>query len=43
MADEEQRFGVKDKEKIKELSQDDVLTLSATPMYRGPLQMSFPV
>lgn len=40
IVDEEQRFGVKDKEKIKELSQDvDVLTLSATPIPRT-LQMS---
>ncbi|MBP3431495.1 MAG: transcription-repair coupling factor [Clostridia bacterium] len=33
--DEEQRFGVKDKEKIKQLKSDiDVLTLSATPIPR---------
>lgn len=33
--DEEQRFGVKDKEKIKEIKQNiDVLTLSATPIPR---------
>lgn len=33
--DEEQRFGVKDKEKIKKLKQNvDVLTLSATPIPR---------
>ena len=33
--DEEQRFGVKDKEKIKELKKNiDVLTLSATPIPR---------
>ncbi len=33
--DEEQRFGVKDKEKIKKLKSDiDVLTLSATPIPR---------
>ena len=38
--DEEQRFGVKHKEKIKELSEAvDVLTLSATPIPRT-LQMS---
>ena len=38
--DEEQRFGVKDKEKIKQLKQTiDVLTLSATPIPRT-LQMS---
>ena len=38
--DEEQRFGVKHKEKIKEISEDiDVLTLSATPIPRT-LQMS---
>lgn len=38
--DEEQRFGVKHKEKIKELKTDvDVLTLSATPIPRT-LQMS---
>ncbi|NLW52367.1 MAG: transcription-repair coupling factor [Tissierellia bacterium] len=38
--DEEQRFGVKHKEKIKEITQDiDVLTLSATPIPRT-LQMS---
>lgn len=38
--DEEQRFGVKDKEKIKELAENvDVLTLSATPIPRT-LQMS---
>lgn len=38
--DEEQRFGVKDKEKIKQLRQNiDVLTLSATPIPRT-LQMS---
>lgn len=38
--DEEQRFGVKDKEKLKELKTNlDVLTLSATPIPRT-LQMS---
>lgn len=38
--DEEQRFGVEQKEKIKELKKDvDVLTLSATPIPRT-LQMS---
>ncbi|MGL4382161.1 MAG: transcription-repair coupling factor, partial [Bacilli bacterium] len=38
--DEEQRFGVKDKEKIKQLALNvDVLTLSATPIPRT-LQMS---
>ncbi|MDF9866731.1 transcription-repair coupling factor (superfamily II helicase) [Bacilli bacterium PM5-3] len=38
--DEEQRFGVKDKEKIKQLRNNiDVLTLSATPIPRT-LQMS---
>ncbi len=38
--DEEQRFGVRDKEKIKKLSENiDVLTLSATPIPRT-LQMS---
>ena len=38
--DEEQRFGVKHKEKIKEMTEDiDVLTLSATPIPRT-LQMS---
>lgn len=38
--DEEQRFGVKDKEKIKQLKTNvDVLTLSATPIPRT-LQMS---
>ena len=38
--DEEQRFGVKHKEKIKEMSEEiDVLTLSATPIPRT-LQMS---
>lgn len=38
--DEEQRFGVKHKEKIKEISENiDVLTLSATPIPRT-LQMS---
>lgn len=38
--DEEQRFGVKDKEKIKQLKKNvDVLTLSATPIPRT-LQMS---
>lgn len=40
IVDEEQRFGVRQKEKIKELSKDiDVLTLSATPIPRT-LQMS---
>ena len=40
MVDEEQRFGVEHKEKIKELKQNiDVLTLSATPIPRT-LQMS---
>ena len=40
IVDEEQRFGVKHKEKIKEMSEDiDVLTLSATPIPRT-LQMS---
>lgn len=40
IVDEEQRFGVRQKEKIKELTQDiDVLTLSATPIPRT-LQMS---
>ena len=40
IVDEEQRFGVKDKEKIKELKANvDVLTLSATPIPRT-LQMS---
>ena len=40
IVDEEQRFGVEQKEKIKELKQDvDVLTLSATPIPRT-LQMS---
>lgn len=35
IVDEEQRFGVSDKEKIKELKQDvDVLTLTATPIPR---------
>ena len=35
MVDEEQRFGVTHKEKLKELSrQVDVLTLSATPIPR---------
>ncbi len=35
IVDEEQRFGVSDKEKIKQLKQDvDVLTLSATPIPR---------
>ncbi|MDL2211823.1 transcription-repair coupling factor, partial [Erysipelotrichaceae bacterium OttesenSCG-928-M19] len=38
--DEEQRFGVKDKEKIKQIKESiDVLTLSATPIPRT-LQMS---
>ena len=38
--DEEQRFGVEQKERIKEMSEDvDVLTLSATPIPRT-LQMS---
>lgn len=38
--DEEQRFGVKDKEKIKQIKENvDVLTLSATPIPRT-LQMS---
>lgn len=38
--DEEQRFGVKDKEKIKEMKENvDVLTLSATPIPRT-LQLS---
>ena len=38
--DEEQRFGVKDKEKIKQLKENiDVLTLSATPIPRT-LQLS---
>jgi len=38
--DEEQRFGVKDKEKIKQLKNEiDVITLSATPIPRT-LQMS---
>lgn len=32
--DEEQRFGVNQKEKIKELKSVDVLTLSATPIPR---------
>lgn len=40
IVDEEQRFGVKHKEKIKKMSEDiDVLTLSATPIPRT-LQMS---
>lgn len=40
IVDEEQRFGVEQKEKIKELKKDvDVLTLSATPIPRT-LQMS---
>ena len=40
IVDEEQRFGVKDKEKIKQLKNEiDVLTLSATPIPRT-LQMS---
>lgn len=40
MVDEEQRFGVKHKEKIKQLKNNvDVLTLSATPIPRT-LQMS---
>jgi transcription-repair coupling factor (superfamily II helicase) len=40
VVDEEQRFGVEQKEKIKELKQNvDVLTLSATPIPRT-LQMS---
>ena len=40
IVDEEQRFGVEQKEKIKELKNDvDVLTLSATPIPRT-LQMS---
>ena len=40
--DEEQRFGVKHKEKIKQLKQNvDVLTLSATPS-RGPFTCHFP-
>lgn len=40
IVDEEQRFGVKHKEKIKEMSENiDVLTLSATPIPRT-LQMS---
>lgn len=40
IVDEEQRFGVRHKEKIKQLSKDiDVLTLSATPIPRT-LQMS---
>lgn len=40
IVDEEQRFGVEQKEKIKELRKDvDVLTLSATPIPRT-LQMS---
>ncbi|WP_423363767.1 transcription-repair coupling factor [Mycoplasma sp. P36-A1] len=40
VVDEEQRFGVKDKEKIKQLKTNiDVLTLSATPIPRT-LQMS---
>ena len=40
IVDEEQRFGVKDKEKIKRLKENvDVLTLSATPIPRT-LQMS---
>ena len=40
VVDEEQRFGVKHKEKIKEMKNNiDVLTLSATPIPRT-LQMS---
>lgn len=40
VVDEEQRFGVKDKEKIKQIKNNvDVLTLSATPIPRT-LQMS---
>lgn len=40
IVDEEQRFGVKDKEKIKTMAENiDVLTLSATPIPRT-LQMS---
>lgn len=40
IVDEEQRFGVKDKEKIKQIKKDvDVLTLSATPIPRT-LQLS---
>lgn len=36
--DEEQRFGVKHKERLKELkTQVDVLTLTATPIPRTPI------
>ena len=43
IVDEEQRFGVKQKEKIRQLAAGvDVLTLSATPIRRPPSLAPYP-